>query len=102
MVYREARFPLTWPLAGEELPPKFLGYRVDKDGLPTFRYRRGGVLWEETIKPLSDGRGVVRHFELDAGKAMTVATENAAVTSSTGSRQLPASAKSFTLTFRWK
>jgi len=102
VIYREPRFPLTWALAGEELPPKFLGYRVGKDGLPSFRYRRGGVTWSETIKPLSDGTGIERVFELDAGKAMTVAAEKVAVTSSTGSAGIPASAKSFTLTFRWK
>lgn len=102
IIYREPRFPLTWSLAGYELPPKFLGYRVAKDGLPTFRYQRGGVTWEETIKPLSDGTGIERHFELDAGKAMTVAAEKASVTSSTGSPDLPATTKSFTLTFRWK
>jgi cytochrome c551/c552 len=99
VVYRESRFPLTWPVAGEELPAKFLGYRIAKDGLPTFRYQRGGVTWSETIKPLSDGSGIERHFELDAGKAMDVAVENADVTASTG---IPASAKSFTLTLRWK
>lgn len=102
VIYREVRFPFTWELAGKELPPKFLGYRVGKDGLPTFRYRRGGVTWMETIKPLSDGTGIERQFELDAGKAMSVAAEKAVVTSTTGSSAIPASAKSFTLTFRWK
>jgi cytochrome c551/c552 len=102
VVYRESRFPLTWPLAGEELPPKFLGYRVGKDGLPSFRYQRGGVTWKETIKPLSDGTGIERHFELDAGKAMTVTAEKVTVTSTTGSAGIPASDKSFTLTFRWQ
>jgi len=102
VIYRESRFPLTWPIAGEELPPKFLGYRVGKDGLPSFRYQRGGVTWTETIKPLSDGTGIERQFELDAGKAMTVAAEKAAVTSTTGSVAIPASATSFTLTFRWQ
>ena len=102
VIYRESRFPLTWPLAGEELPPKFLGYGVGKDGLPTFRYQRGGVTWKETIKPLSDGTGIERVFEIDPGKAMTVAAEKATVTSSTGGNDIPASTKSFTLTFRWK
>lgn len=102
VVYRESRFPLTWPLAGEETPPKFLGYRVAKDGLPTFRYQRGGVTWAETIKPLSDGTGIERHFELDAGKAMTVSAAKADVMSSTGAADIPATAKSFTLTLRWK
>jgi cytochrome c551/c552 len=102
VVYREARFPLTWPLAGEEKPPKFLGYRVGKDGLPSFRYQRGGVTWKETIKPLPDGAGIERHFELDAGKAMTLAAEKVSVTSTIGSSDIPTSTKSFTLTFRWK
>ena len=102
VIYREPSFPLTWPLAGEELPPKFLGYRVGKDGLPSFRYQRGGVTWKETIKSLSDGSGIERVFELDAGKAMTVVAEKATVTSSTGSANIPVSDKSFTLTFRWK
>ena len=102
VVYRESRFPLTWPLAGEEAPPKFLGYRVAKDGLPTFRYQRGGITWAETIRPLSDGTGIERHFELDTGKSMAVVAENAVVTSSTGTTNIPASAKSFTLTLRWK
>lgn len=102
VVYREERFPLTWRLAGHEPAPEFLGYRVAKDGLPTFRYRRGGATWAETIKPLSDGSGIERHFELDAGKAMDVAVENADVAASTGPAGIPETAKSFTLTLRWK
>jgi hypothetical protein len=101
VIYREARFPLKW-LAGKARPPKFLGYRVGKDGLPSFRYQRAGVNWTETIKPLSDGTGIEREFELEPGKAMRVAAENVTVTSSTGSNDIPASTKSFTLTFRWK
>jgi cytochrome c551/c552 len=102
VVYREVAFPLTWRVAGDEPPPQFLGYRVSKDGLPSFRYRRGGRTWTETIQPLSDGSGIERHFELDAGKAMSVAVEKADVSTSTGGRDVPATATKFTLTLRWK
>ncbi|WP_193213809.1 c-type cytochrome [Luteolibacter marinus] len=104
VVYREEHFPLTWPLAGEELPPRFLGYHVDKDGLPTFRYRRGGMVWTETIRPLAGGKGIAREFTTDGAKDMTaVASGGATVVSSTGSPGIGADrSKSFTLDFSWK
>ena len=104
VIYREDRFPLTWPVAGEEAPPKFLGYSVAKDGLPTFRYRRGGMTWAETIVPLADGTGIERRFETSGARAMSVApSDGVTITSSTGSLEIaPARAESFTLTYRWK
>ena len=45
VVYREPAFPLVGPPGGKDPPPEFLGYRVAKDGLPTFRYRRDGIEW---------------------------------------------------------
>ena len=81
-----------------------LGYQVGKDGLPTFRYRRGGVTWTETIRPLPDGKGIERVFTTD-GKvplAVTIGAD-AEIKSSTGSFAIAAEqSKSFTLTFRWK
>jgi hypothetical protein len=77
---------------------------VGKDGLPTFRYRRGGVTFTETIRPLPDGKGIERAFTTD-GKvplAVTIGAE-ADISSSTGNFAITAGqSKSFTLTFRWK
>lgn len=104
VVYKEAGFPLT--AEGEAKHPelKFLGYRVTKDGLPSFRYSRDGVVWQETIQPLSDGSGIERRFETAGDKSLVVRpAPGAEVTSSSGSTSIDAAqAKSFTLTYRWK
>ena len=104
VVYREPAFPLTWEADPSAPPPKFLGYRVDKNGLPSFRYRRDGITWTETIEPLSDGSGLERHFKSDTSVPLTLATPaKNSLTSSTGGKTLsPEQAKSFTLTLRWK
>ena len=104
VVFRDPDHPLTPGTADPLSTPKFLGYQVGKDGLPTFRYRRGGVTWTETIRPLPDGKGIERAFTTD-GKvplAVTIGAE-VEIKSSTGSFAITAEqSKSFTLTFRWK
>ena len=105
IIYREEAFPLTGYAAGNETrSPKFLGYNVTKDGLPSFRYRRGGITWTETIQALPDGSGIERRFQSDAQVPLTLATpRNATLSSSHGQPTLTAAqAKSFTLTLRWK
>jgi cytochrome c551/c552 len=104
VVYREPAFPLVREPGGKDQPPDFLGYRVAKDGLPTFRYRRDGITWTETIRPLSDGSGIERHFTTEGTDRLTLAAPAAAtLSSSTGGTVLSGEqAKSFTLTLRWK
>ena len=104
VVYREREFPVT--AAGEAKHPelKFLGYRVGKDGIPTFRYSRDGVGWQETIRPLPDGSGIERRFETTADKSLEVRpATGASVTSGGGKLAIDAAqAQSFILTYRWK
>lgn len=104
VVYREPAFPLVREPGGKDQPPEFLGYRVAKDGLPTFRYRRDGIEWTETIRPLSDGGGIERHFTTTGAPTLTLAAPaGATLSSSTGGEVLTGEqAKSFTLTLRWK
>lgn len=103
VVYREPKPPLV-VLTSVAVPPKFLGYRVGKDGIPVFRYRNEvGNSIEETIRPTADGKGIERHFATDADGFSIAAPEGVQVESSTGSLQIsPEQAKSFTLTYRWK
>lgn len=65
VVYREGDFPLTWE-GGElgEVKVKFLGYVIGEDGLPTFRYRRGGHTITERISGVPEGGGLVRKFTI--------------------------------------
>ncbi len=102
VVYRENSFP--FPPASGENPPEFLGYRVAKDGIPTFRYRRDGMLWEETIRPAADGKGIERSFTTPGGRPLEAApAAGANVVSSTGSLAIAADrSHSFTLSYRWK
>ena len=104
VVFRDPDFPLTPGTADPLAAPDFLGYRMGKDGLPTFRYRRGGVAWTETIRPLSDGKGIERIFTTDGKVALAVTIgADADISSSTGTFAIKAEqSKSFTLTFRWK
>jgi len=104
VVYRESAFPLVRPPGGKDQPPEFLGYRVAKNGLPTFRYRRDGIIWTETIQPLSDGSGIERHFTTEHAPGLTLApSAGTTLSSSTGGSVLSGDqAKSFTLTLRWK
>lgn len=104
VVYREERFPLTWALADKEPPPKFLGYVIDKKGFPVFRYQRGSQIFGESIRPLPDGSGIMRHFETGGQVPMTLVEQpGASVESDANAPQLGrGQAVSFTLTYRWK
>ncbi|MCA9450614.1 MAG: hypothetical protein KC931_26060, partial [Candidatus Omnitrophica bacterium] len=54
------------PKEGEtdrETQRKFLGYRIDGDGIPVFRYKQGDGLVEEAWKPLDDGSGFTRQVK---------------------------------------
>jgi hypothetical protein len=104
VVYTEPSFPLAASSGSKNPELKFLGYRVGKDGLPSFRYTRDGIPWQETIRPLPDGSGIERLFETGGTEALEVAPDPAAtVTTSTGTPRIDAAAaKSFTLTYRWK
>lgn len=112
IIYRETAYPLlanegNGPDPGEPeivQPVKFTGYTL-KDGVPSFHYTHGGIPVVETIRPLPDGSGIERTFEMGGnppGLKVVVAAP-ARVESSTGSLALTAAqAKSFTLTLRWK
>jgi cytochrome c551/c552 len=104
VTYREADFPLLPPKGSTRPGHKFLGYRVGKDGLPTFRYQRWGIEWAETIRPLEGGDGIERHFESDStGTLFVTPSEGVEITSSSGALKITADhSKSFTLTYRWK
>ena len=49
----------------------FKGYRLDKDGYPTFRCKVGQHLISEKIRTTSDGLGVERYFEIEPPVALT-------------------------------
>ena len=104
IVYRESAFPLLRTGSEAEAAPEFLGYRLDKDGIPTFRYRRGGALWQETIRPLPDGSGIDRLFETPGDLSLELRQpEGASVVSSTGTPSIERKhSASFTLVLRWK
>ncbi len=104
VVYREEGFPFGVLTSVVPPKPKFLGYRLGKDGVPSFRYRiESGAILEETIRPLADGQGIERQFKCEAGTFSVNTPEAAEVTSSTGSLTItPEQAKDFTLTYRWK
>jgi mono/diheme cytochrome c family protein len=48
------------PLAAGETGREFAGYRLDAKGVPTFLYRKDGVLWEDTLVPAPDGSKLTR------------------------------------------
>lgn len=103
VVYREES-PALGFITEKSVAKQFIGYRIGKDGLPTFRYRiKSGATVEETIKPLAGGQGIERHFT-SGGQAFAITTPtNAQVESSTGSLSItPEQSKAFTLTYRWK
>lgn len=60
----------AWPdtLDHELSGYKFLGYDLDDEGLPTFRYQIHGVTVFDKIEPLEGGRGFARTVNLE-GKA---------------------------------
>lgn len=99
IVYREAEFPLGNKSGGEST--KFLGYSMS-NGLPTFRYLRGGVEFTELIKPLSDGTGIEREFTIKGGGPLAVKPAGEGVTVSSSTGEGPVQASTFTLTYRWK
>ncbi|MCW1885373.1 cytochrome c [Luteolibacter flavescens] len=112
VVYKEASYPvITAGSAGNMMKPKFLGYRIGKDGIPTFRYQVAGAGFSETIRPLPSGDGIVREFTSDAGTLLVSSSDGAAIDSSTGeTREKSADTgftvqseqnKPFALTYRW-
>lgn len=104
VIYKEPEFPLATSAKSKNPVLKFLGYRVGKDGIPTFRYSRDGVVWQETITALSGGGGIERTFQVEGdGSLELLPAKGAEVTSSTSKPVIDAAqAKKFTLTYRWK
>lgn len=100
IIYRESAFPL---IGGSEGTAKFIGYST-KDGLPSFRYTRGGMQVVETIRPLADGSGIERVFEIENAPPLKIeVAAPARVESSSGGLSLTAAqSKSFTLNLHWK
>lgn len=100
IVYREDAFPLA---GGSSGPSKFLGYST-KDGLPSFHYLRGGLDIVETIRPLTDGSGLSREFQISSAPSLKVeVAPPARAESSTGSLSISGEqARSFILTLHWK
>ena len=95
-----------WQLPADESLQKrvkFLGYSVDAAGLPTFEYERDGAQFREKI--ITEGKTLVRRFEVTTTKPVTL-TLDPATTCSSGTvlnntlTLTPAEAKSFTLTLR--
>jgi len=63
-----------WPATGRydrNVGGRFLGYRLDRHGRPSLRYRLGDVVIEEAPTPLpgAGGADLVRRFRLAAGAA---------------------------------
>lgn len=51
----------TWPTTfGRQADYTFKGYRLDPDGVPTFRYAVAGLMIEETLRPSADGTALQR------------------------------------------
>ena len=70
---RLQRADADWPVVGpraRDVGGDFLGLRLDKSGMPTFRYRLSGVEVSETpVQRLQPGGASVRRlFRLDAAK----------------------------------
>ncbi|MEQ8791749.1 MAG: c-type cytochrome [Pirellulaceae bacterium] len=64
----DARQP--WPeTSGEEAGYRFLGYRLDRGGVPTFLYRAGGFHVEERLQAIADG-GLRRKLHIKAPMAV--------------------------------
>jgi mono/diheme cytochrome c family protein len=62
------------PLYPKNLGYQFLGYRVDHDGVPTFRYRLGDIEVSDRSVPGGAERGaqLERHLQLKSGEPQTV------------------------------
>lgn len=58
----------AWPDAvGTAAGYRDLGYRMDKDGIPTFAYQVRGLTVEDTVRPDSTGKGWRRTLTLSGG-----------------------------------
>jgi hypothetical protein len=44
---------------------KFLGYKLDQNGVPTMRYERDGKIIEDTLRPSRDGRAFEREVRVN-------------------------------------
>ena len=57
-----------WPTASDSKSYRYLGHRLDKSGVPTFRYLVGGVLIEDRIAPTETGlvRALSIHDQRDS------------------------------------
>lgn len=74
-VYTEEEAPFGPATKTERTaPPKFLGYTVDKEGLPTFRYRDLGTIYTETLTALPSGRGIMRKVTCDSDQPLQFLT----------------------------
>lgn len=86
--------------SSEPVTARFLGYTVDKSGLPTFEYVRAGATWRETIT--AAGKDLVRTFAVEADAPIEIRLDPA-TTASAGQRTgdtlrlTQAEARSFTL-----
>lgn len=97
---------VLWSLPADEslqLRVKFHGYVVDATGLPTFEYERDGAQFRETF--VSDGRNLVRRFEVTATKPIAfeldrTTTASAGTWSKSTLTLTHSEAKAFTLTVR--
>jgi cytochrome c553 len=52
-------------LQGDAAGARFLGYRLDTDGVPAMRYERGGKVIEDTLRPAKDGKNFEREITVD-------------------------------------
>jgi cytochrome c551/c552 len=96
---------VVWEAEAETPEPavKFLGYSVDKAGLPTFEYVRQGAKVRETIT--ADGKMLVRSFTVETDHPLELPIDRDTVASA-GQRAknllrlTPAEARAFTLTLK--
>ena len=87
----------------KNLDTKFLGYKIGKDGVPSFRYRTMGVEVSETIRPLDDGKGIICEIQSKGPLLLNLDSRaQASVKQSTPPLLTSEEAKSFTLTYRWE
>jgi len=65
-VAKLSSFDAAWPSASaRQRDYRFLGYRLDQAGVPTFRYRFGETIVEDTARPMQDAtQGVIMQREL--------------------------------------